>query len=155
MNSDGFTIEQAYPIEDENTVLVDYDLSVLRAGSRVTLRVNTATGSRAKLKLQGSASDTDDFVEIASTDLANAVIDVDVEPRNEVENPTVIATYPVKGKLISNKPDAKLDGYQVVLFCRDQSRGRRTGVRTGRCRAHRDEWLLRHDAATVRECRGH
>lgn len=112
----GFTIEEAYPVEDDRTVLVDYDLAVLRPESRVVLRVNTATGSRAKLKLQGSSNAAGEFVELPTTDLANAEIEVIVEPRASVQNPTVAATYPVRGKLISNKTDGKLDGYQIVLF---------------------------------------
>ncbi len=116
VNDMGFMIEEAYPIEDDSPVLVDYDLAAIRAGSRVALHVNTATGSRAKLKLQDSADGAGDVVEVASTDLANGVLDVNVEARTVVPNPTLAATYPVKGKVISNKGDAKLDGYQVVLF---------------------------------------
>src|SRR4029077_13889359 len=77
VNNSGFTIEEAYPIEDSN-VIVDYDLAVLRAGSPVTLHVNTASGSRAKLKLHGAAAEAGELVEIPATDLANALIDINV-----------------------------------------------------------------------------
>ncbi len=115
VNGDGFTIEEAYPIEDNNLVLVDFDLAAIRSDAPITLHVNTASGSRAKFKVHG-ADAGGDFVEIPVAKLANSEIDVSVEPRQPVTNPRVQPTYPVKGKLISNRSDAKLDGYQIVLY---------------------------------------
>src|SRR4029078_12484322 len=43
-------------------------------------------------------------------------IDVLVESLDLISNPTIATSYPVRGKLISNKPENKLDGYQVVLY---------------------------------------
>lgn len=112
----GFTHKEAYAIEDDSPVLVDYDLAAIRQTSSVVLHVNTPTGNRAKFRLQGSADEPVDFFEFALTDLASTVLDVNVEARAAVANPTVAVTYPVKGRVIAKTGDADLDGYQVVLF---------------------------------------
>ncbi|MBN8957211.1 MAG: hypothetical protein J0H17_11685 [Rhizobiales bacterium] len=116
VNREGFTIEEAYPIEDNNIVLVDYDLAAINAGAPIVLRANTASGSRTKIKVRGSSGAAAEFLEFTTRELANATIEIDVEARDPVNNPAVNATYPVKGKLISNKADTKLDGFQIVLF---------------------------------------
>ena len=117
INRAGFLIEESYPIEDLNTVIVDYNLNDLRTNSVITLRVNTAQGKHAKLRLSSSADDLDnDFIEITVPQLVNATIDVEVDELDLPSNPSVSVTYKIKGKLISNRGDAKMDGYQIVIF---------------------------------------
>jgi len=117
LNRDGFSIEESYPIEDLNTVLVDYNLNDLKPNSVVTLRVNTAQGKHAKLRLGSSGTDlNDDFLEISIPQLGNATIEVGVDELELPVNPSVGATYPIKGKLISHRSEAKMDGYQIVIF---------------------------------------
>ncbi|MCA1662845.1 MAG: hypothetical protein LC659_00965, partial [Myxococcales bacterium] len=116
VNGAGFTVEESYPIDDDRTVVVDYDLATLMPGSVVTLHANSAEGSRAKIKAHDSSDGAGEFVAVEIPKLANAVIDVAVASRSHVPNPSVHATYPVRGKLISNKGSDALDGYQVVLF---------------------------------------
>lgn len=113
----GFSAEESYPVGDQNTVMVDYDLAVLRPGSPIVLRAKTAAGTYAKIGLQGSASGgLGDHVEFPFEGLANAALDVGVEAMAAVSNPSIVTLYPVRGKLISRKADSRLDGYQVVLF---------------------------------------
>jgi hypothetical protein len=78
--------------------------------------VNAATGSRATFKLQGAAGDSADVLEIGLSELANGVLEVNVEARPTLDNPAVVATYPVKGRVVSQTEDRDLDGYQVLLF---------------------------------------
>lgn len=111
----GFTVDEAYPIEDDDVVIVDYDVASLTPDRPITLYVNTATGSRAEIKFHGTET-AGEFLELEVSNLANALIDVRVAPREQAANPAVHAAYPVRGKLILNKVDAKLDGYQIVLF---------------------------------------
>jgi hypothetical protein len=116
VNQNGFTIEECYPIEDGSAVVVDYDLSVLRNESPVILYVNAPSGNRAKTGFHGVGAGPGEFIAVRVPDLASREIDVTVEPPPVVGNPAVNATYPVRGRVVSNKADAKLDGYQVVLF---------------------------------------
>ncbi|MFZ2157566.1 MAG: hypothetical protein WAV72_15795, partial [Bradyrhizobium sp.] len=117
LNKDGFAIEQSFPIEYPNVVIVDFDLNDLFTGSVVTLRVNTAQGQRAKLRLGGNTAPlNDETIEVTISSLNNRTIDVEVEKLEHAANPPISATYPIKGKVISNRADAKLDGYQVVIF---------------------------------------
>jgi hypothetical protein len=116
-NTDGFTIQQSYPIDGLNTVIVDFDLNELLQNSSVRLRVHTAQGERAKIRTAGSTTEfKDDVIDVAVTDLANMTIDVEVDTLELAENPTIHLMYPIKGKVISNRPAAKMDGYQVVIF---------------------------------------
>ena len=115
VNRDGFSIEESYPIEDLDTVIVDYDLNNLKTNSVVTLRVNTSQGKHARIRL--SSSDlNDDLIQIPIPQLGNATIEVEVDELQLPGNPSVTAAYPIKGKLISNRSDAKMDGYQIVIF---------------------------------------
>lgn len=116
-NGDGFTVEQSYPIEDSDTVIVDYDLNELLEGSTITLRVNTAQGSRAKLRLSGSnAALEKETIAFGIVELRNQTIDVEVDRVEHLANPEVTASYPVRGRVMSNRTGSKMDGYQVVLF---------------------------------------
>src|SRR5204863_5103222 len=103
VNHDGFSVEESYPIEDLNTVIVDYDLNDLKPGSIVTLRVNTAQGKHAKLRLSATDNDLNDDLEIPISQLGNATIEVRVDGLELPANPSVGASYPIKGKLISNR----------------------------------------------------
>lgn len=114
VKADGFTVEQSYPIEDTRTVIVDYDLNDLQERSVIALHVKSAQGKRVRVGL--GAELNGEYVEVKSSALGNAVISVEVEPLDLPQNPAVNASYRIKGKLISNRTDAKLDGYQVVIY---------------------------------------
>lgn len=116
-NTDGFTIEQSYPIDGLNAVIVDFDLNEVLKDTSVRLRVHTAQGERAKIRTTGStAAFKDEVVEVAVAALANMSIDAEVERLDHAPNPALNVTYAIKGKIISNRPAAKMDGYQVVIF---------------------------------------
>jgi murein DD-endopeptidase MepM/ murein hydrolase activator NlpD len=114
-DKDGFTIEQSYPIEDEHIVVVDYDLNELPQNGVVFMRVNSAQGQRAGIRASASAEFKSE-IDVPVPKLANQSIDVEVEKLEHAPNPDVTETYPIKGKVISNRSDAKLDGYQIVIF---------------------------------------
>lgn len=117
LSRDGFTFEQSFPIEDLNTVIVDFDLNSLKPGSVVTLRVNTAQGKRARIHFQiAEGVPKEEVLVVAVAALSNATIDVAVDKLVHVGNPSISPSYPIKGKVISNRPDARMDGYQVVIF---------------------------------------
>ncbi len=117
VNADGFSVEQSYPIEDTRRVIVDLDLNDLLDRSKVTLRVNSAQGSHARIALTAAnVAPTDEIIEIPISALANAEIDVEVTAVAQLPNPPIKASYQIKGKLISSGNDTKLDGYQVVIF---------------------------------------
>lgn len=116
-NTDGFTIEQSYPIDDLNTVIVDFDLNELLKDSFVRLRVHTAQGKRTKIRTAGTAAELkDEVIDVPVAALANLTIDMEVERLDHPANPSIHVPYPIKGKVISNRPAAKMDGYQVVIF---------------------------------------
>lgn len=116
-NADGFRIEQSYPIEDTNTVIVDFDLNDILKDSVIALRVNTAQGEHASIRLSSTNAELSDApIDVTASSLRNQTIDVQVERPVHPDNPDVSATYPIRGKVISNRPDAKMDGYQVVIF---------------------------------------
>jgi hypothetical protein len=116
VTNDDFVLEESYPIEVDRTVVVDYDLSVIKGDSVVGLRVNTATGSRASIRPHSGNAKPSELIEVPVGSLANAVIDVTVEALDLPENPPTRASYAVKGKVISLQGIAKLDGLQVVIF---------------------------------------
>jgi len=116
-NTGNFTIEQSFPIDEINTVVVDYDLNELLKNSVVELRIHTAQGDRAKIRTTNAAGAfKEDVLNVAVSDLSNMTIDVQVETLKHAANPDNTASYPIKGKVISNHPLAKIDGYQVVIF---------------------------------------
>ena len=115
-NRDSFTIEQSYPIEDTRVVIVDLDLNDLLSNSKVLLQVKSAQGKHAKLALSaGNNAPKEDIIEVNISDLANETINVGVDALAQLPNPPIKGSYRIKGKLISNS-DAKLDGYQIVIY---------------------------------------
>jgi hypothetical protein len=117
VNRDGFAIEQSYPIETLRTLIVDYDLNDLLKDSVIGLHVNTAQGKRTTIRLRPDINTlTAEVIEVAIAALGNATIDVKVDELRHNANPDVTAAYPIKGKVISNRADTKMDGYQVVVF---------------------------------------
>ena len=124
INRNGFTVEQAYPIEDPRTVIVDLDLNDLFGldlndpldTTKITLRVKSAQGKRAQIALAGGAPPSNEVIEIRIPALANTTIDVVVDALAQQPNPPIKGSYQIKGKLISNRSEAKLDGYQITVF---------------------------------------
>ncbi len=116
-NKKGFKVEQSYPIEDSRIVIVDFDLNDLQDKSKIILQVKSALVEYAKLALNaGNSVPKDEFVEIAITALANSAVSVGVDELLLRPNPRVIDSYRIKGKLISNRSESKLDGFQIVIF---------------------------------------
>lgn len=116
-NKEGFTIEQSYPIEDTRVVIVDFDLNDLLDKSKISLRVKSAQGKDARIAPgEGNNAPKEDIIEVNIPDLANATINVGVDALAQLPNPPVKGSYQIKGKLISNRSDAKMDGYQIVIY---------------------------------------
>jgi hypothetical protein len=118
LNKRRFTIEQSYPIEDTKVVIVDLDLNDLLDNSKVSLQVKSAQGKYAQIDLNSgsTAPKKDEIIEIAIASLANATLNVVVDALAQLPNPPIQGSYQIKGKLISNRTEAKLDGYQVVIY---------------------------------------
>lgn len=116
-NKEEFQIEQSYPIEDSWTVIVDLDLNDILEKSKVTLEVKSAQGAFVSISIGAASSlPIQDRIEIQATALANASINVSVNAIDHIPNPLIKDSYQVKGKVISNLSEAKLDGYQVILY---------------------------------------
>ena len=115
VDNNDFTLEESYPIEVDRTVVVDYDLSAIKRGTVVGLRVDTASGSRANIRPHNGAAKPDELIEVPVASLGNAVIDVTVEAVQLPDNPPAHASYAVKGKVVSLPGPRKLDGLQVVV----------------------------------------
>ena len=116
-NRESFTIEQSYPIEDTRAVIVDLDLNDLLDNSKVSIQVKSAQGKHARIALNaGNNEPKEDLIEVDIPALANATINVGVDALAHLPNPPIKGSYQIKGKLISNRGDAKLDGYQIVIY---------------------------------------
>jgi len=104
INRDGFTVEQAYPIEDPRTVIVDLDLNDLFGldlndpldTTKIILRVKSAQGKRARIALAGGNTvPANDVIEIRIPALANASIDVVVDALAQQPNPPIKGSYQI------------------------------------------------------------
>ncbi|MEO8770541.1 MAG: hypothetical protein ABI402_10665 [Ferruginibacter sp.] len=116
-NKNGFAIEQSYPIEDTRLVIVDIDLNDVLAGSKVSLRVKSSQGRNTAIDLAVPSNiPNSEVIEINALALANATINVKVDALQQLPNPPIKDSYQIKGKLISNRSAAKLDGYQLVIY---------------------------------------
>lgn len=83
----------------------------------MTLRVHTAQGTRAHIRRAGaSAGFTSDAITVAIADLANAAIEVEIVAPALGANPDVVASYPIRGRVLDGAGRGKIDGYQVVVF---------------------------------------
>ncbi len=117
VNKESFTIEQSYPVEDVRAVIVDLDLNDLLDNSEVSLQVKSAQGKHVPLAINSEEITIKaDIIKIAIPALGNATISVGVDALGQRPNPSINGSYPIKGKLISNRSEAKLDGYQVVVY---------------------------------------
>jgi hypothetical protein len=112
-----FTVEQSYPIEGTRVVIVDLDLNDIHDKGKVFLQVKSPQGTRARIALNaGITAPKDQTIDINVRELASATIVVAVDPMAQLPNPPIKGSYQIKGKLITNRTAAKLDGYQVTIF---------------------------------------
>ncbi|MBK8830078.1 MAG: hypothetical protein IPN60_04330 [Saprospiraceae bacterium] len=116
-NKESFTIEQSYPIEDTRVVIVDLDLNDIFDNSKISLQVKSAQGNHARLALnEGNNAPKEENIDVKISALANGIINVAVEALAQLPNPPIKGSFQIKGKLISNRSEAKLDDYQVVIY---------------------------------------
>jgi hypothetical protein len=117
-NNERFTVEQSYPIEDGGIVIVDLDPDDILNYSRISLQVKTAEGTYTSIRFgEADTEPTEKLLEVTTSDFANAIIQVivpDLSPITAVA--PVQSSYQIKGKVISNQGDTKLDGYQIVIY---------------------------------------
>lgn len=114
-NKEDFSVQQSYPIEDIRRVIVDFDLNSLLEGSKVILQVKSAQGQYASLSLDNPPL-KGKMVELGIDQLTNKTITVEVEELKFPPNPPIKGSYQIRGKLISNRAEDKLEGYQVVIY---------------------------------------
>lgn len=112
----GIEAEESFPIGDEYIVVVDYDLAKLPPDGVVVLRAKRPDGGYVRLHADAADTAETDQIDIKVGALADATILVVVAPVEASRNPKVVASYPVRGRLIARDGTSKLDGYQVVMF---------------------------------------
>ena len=119
INKNKFTVEESFPIEDTRRVYIDIDFDDVFDKSKISFQVKSARGERSKIASGADSTITDgELIEVEKTDLANTVIKVEVDALAQVPNPPIKGSYQIKGKLISNQGESKLDAYQVVILAK-------------------------------------
>lgn len=114
-NMNGLTVEESYPINDGRRVIFELDLSIIQKG--IAFFVKNSRGEKITFK-EKSDSDTT-FKESISYDksaLKNQIYIINTSIRNKESVYITIPTYRIKGKLICNNSQTKLDGYDIVVF---------------------------------------
>jgi hypothetical protein len=117
-NNDRFTVEQSYPIEDQGIVVIDINTADILDDSQILFRVKTAQGKYTNIRLgEEDIEPSEDIIEVPIPNLEKKIILVKVDDLTLMEEVTPIpSSYRIRGKLLSNNGETKLDGYQIVIY---------------------------------------
>ena len=112
----GIETEEVFPISDDHIVIVDFDLRKLPTDGVVVLRAKAPGGGYVRLDPDVASQATIDQIDVKVEELADRTIKVVADAVAPSDNPDILVSYPVRGRLITRDATGKLDGYQIVLF---------------------------------------
>jgi len=111
-DKDKFTVEESYPIQDSRRVIVDIALDQILDQSDVVYQVKTPEGERSLISFTGNPSL--EALTVHKADVKNAEIKVGVE-RTTTKIDAKTGSYQIKGKVLSDDTDEKMEGYQILV----------------------------------------
>jgi N-acetyl-anhydromuramyl-L-alanine amidase AmpD len=114
-NKQNYTVEEAYPIADSRSVIVDLDLNQILDRSEVVYQVKDPQGEFARIDFVSTAGDpSSGSLTVNKSDLKNAEIKVGVVT-TAIKIDAKTGSYQVKGKLLSDDTDEKMEDYQILI----------------------------------------
>lgn len=114
-NKQNYTVEETYPIADSRSVIVDLDLNQILDRSEVVYQVKDPQGEFARIDFVSTTGDpSSGSLAVNKNDLKNAEIKVGVV-KTAVKVDAKTGSYQVKGKVLSDDTDEKMEGYQILI----------------------------------------
>lgn len=114
-NKQNYTSEEAYPITDSRSVVVDLDLNEILDHSEVVYQVKDPQGEFARIDFLSTAGDpSSGSLTVNKGDLKNAEIKVGVVT-TAIKVDAKTGSYQVKGKVLSDHADEKMDDCQLLI----------------------------------------
>lgn len=114
-NKQNYTVEEAYPIADSRSVIVDLDLNQILDQSEVVYQVKDPQGEFARIDFGSTAGDpSSGSLAVNKNDLKNAEIKVGVVT-TAIKIDAKTGSYQVKGKVLSDDTDEKMEDYQILI----------------------------------------
>ncbi len=114
-NKQNYTVEEAYPIADSRSVIVDLDLNQILDHSEVVYQVKDPQGEFARIDFVSTAGDpSSGSLTVNKNDLENAEIKVGVVT-TAIKIDAKTGSYQVKGKVLSDDTDEKMEDYQILI----------------------------------------
>jgi hypothetical protein len=114
-NKQNYTVEEAYPIADSRSVIVDLDLNQILDHSEVVYQVKDPQGEFSRIDFVSTAGDpSSGSLTVNKNDLKNAEIKVGVVT-TAIKIDAKTGSYQVKGKVLSDDTDEKMEDYQLLI----------------------------------------